>query len=366
MNKYLYFLCLTLIIFTSCVNNKPKEVTKNVTSFDFFDLDEIQRSGQIIVLSTYSPETYYENHGLQGGLQFQIVQEFAKNIGARIRIEVANDENELIQRLISGEADLIAYNLPLKDSLKKELIWCGDSLETRKASWVVRHNSPNLARAVQNWFQTHVQAIHEIYNKENQLKTIKTSARIQRRAIVKNPSKGIISDYDAIYKKYSRQLGWDWKLLAAQSYQESAFDPKATSWAGARGLMQLMTTTAQQVGVALENIYNPEENIRGGVKYLHYLHNHFKDITNPTEKINFVLAAYNCGTAHVRDAQALAQKYGKNPNVWKDNVDQYILLLQEAEYNRDPIVKNGYCRGSETYNYVNSIMSIYSQYRKIK
>ena len=246
------------------------------------------------------------------------------------------------------------------------MIWCGDSLETRKASWVVRHNSPNLARAVQNWFQTHVQAIHEIYNKENQLKTIKTSARILRRAIVKNPSKGIISDYDAIYKKYSRQLGWDWKLLAAQSYQESAFDPKATSWAGARGLMQLMTTTAQQVGVALENIYNPEENIRGGVKYLHYLHNHFKDITNPTEKINFVLAAYNCGTAHVRDAQALAQKYGKNPNVWKDNVDQYILLLQEAEYNRDPIVKNGYCRGSETYNYVNSIMSIYSQYRKIK
>ena len=75
MNKYLYFLCLTLIIFTSCVNNKPKEVTKNVTSFDFFDLDEIQRSGQIIVLSTYSPETYYENHGYGScGLQPDFIE----------------------------------------------------------------------------------------------------------------------------------------------------------------------------------------------------------------------------------------------------------------------------------------------------
>jgi len=366
MNKLLLTLCLILFVFTSCVNNKPEEVTKNVTSFDFFDLDEIQRSGQIIVLSTYGPETYYENHGLQGGLQYQIVQEFARNIGARIRIEVANDEKELIQRLNSGEADLIAYNIPLNDSLKKELIWCGDSLEIRKASWVVRHNSPDLAKAVQNWFQTHAQAIHEIYNKDNQLKTLQTSARIKPRAIVKNKSKGIISDYDAIYKKYSRQLGWDWKLLAAQSYQESAFDPKATSWAGARGLMQLMTTTANQVGVTIENIYNPEENIRGGVKYLHYLHNQFKEITNPTEKTYFVLASYNCGTAHVKDAQALAQKYGKNPKIWKENVDQYILLLQETKYNHDPVVKNGYCRGSETYNYVKSIMNIYSQYRKIK
>jgi membrane-bound lytic murein transglycosylase F len=366
MNKLSLAICLVLFIFTSCDNNQPKEVAKNVTSFDFFDLEEIQRSGQIIVLSTYGPKTYYENHGQQGGLQFLLVQEFAKYIGARIRIEVANDENELIKRLNSGEADLIANNIPVKDSLKNELIWCGDSLELRKASWVVRNNSPELAKAVQNWFETQGKVINDIYNRENQLKVLRTTAHIQRRIIVKNPSKGIISDYDHLYKKYSRQLGWDWKLLAAQSYQESAFDPNATSWAGARGLMQLMTSTAQQVGVSINNIYNPEENIRGGVKYLKYLHNQFKDITSPTEKINFVLAAYNCGTAHVRDAQALAQKYGKNPNIWMDNVDQYILLLQETEYNRDPVVKNGYCRGSETYNYVKSIHDIYNRYRKIK
>lgn len=346
----------------SCQEPKSEEApAKPVASSDFFDLDDIQRSGEIIVLTLYGRDTYFENHGYEGGIQFQIAQAFAKHIGARVRLEIAADEKELVEMLNTGDADLIGYNLPLSD--RQDLIWCGDSLETRKSSWVTRRNSPDLAKEVQQWFATHAQEVNDIWTaRERRLREMKIVVRMNRKAAMKNPAKGIISDYDALYRRYARNLGWDWKLLAAQSYQESAFDPEATSWAGARGLMQLMPGTAGQVGLALGDIYNPEANIRGGVKYLQMLSNQFSDITNPVERINFMLAAYNCGPLHVRDAMALAQKYGKNPHVWKGNVDEYILHLQESKYNHDPVVKHGYCRGSETYTYVRNIMDLYRQY----
>lgn len=358
--KVLSFLLLAITI--CCQQPLSEEITREpVISSDFFDLEDIQKSGEIIVSTLYGPETYYENHGYEGGDQFKIVQEFASYIGARVRIEIASDENELIQQLKSGETDMIAYNI--KDKKQKDLIWSGDTISKKKTLWVTRQNSAKLSSEINVWFKNHKQQIQAIYlgsNQEGQPKKIK--AHVKRKAIMKNPSKGIISDYDKYYKLYARGLGWDWKLLAAQSYQESGFDTNATSWAGARGLMQLMPTTAGQVGIKMSDIYQPEANISGGAKYLKLLNNQFKDIKNPTERIHFVLAAYNCGTLHVKDAQALAKKYGKNPQIWKGNVDEYILHLQESKYNHDPIVKYGYCRGSETYDYVNSIMNIYKQY----
>lgn len=363
LKKVFPFILLVLVV--ACQSQNKEDVTaKQVTSSDFFDLDDIQKSGEIIVLTLYGPTTYYENHGYEGGIQYQIAQAFAQDIGARVRIEIASDEKELKEQLNAGEADVIAYNLPY-DVKEKRLIWCGDSLETRKSSWAVRNNSPLLAEEISKWFEKNTQKVNDIWTaRERRQKLQNRQARIQRKALMKDPTRGIISDYDGLFKRNSHTLGWDWKLLAAQSYQESAFDPQATSWAGACGLMQLMPGTAAQVGVSMDKIYEPEDNVRGSVKYLKMLDNQFQDISNPVERINFMLAAYNCGSLHVRDAMALAQKYGKNPHIWKDNVEDYILHLQESKYNHDPVVKHGYCRGSETYNYVRQIMDRYMQYRR--
>ena len=88
----------------------------------------------------------------------------------------------------------------------------------------------------------------------------------------------------------------------------------------------------------------------------------FSDIPNRSERINFVLASYNGGTGHVRDAMALARKNGRNPQRWAD-VDPFILRLSQPQYYRDPVVKFGYLRGSETSGYVRQIQSRWASYR---
>jgi len=154
-------------------------------------------------------------------------------------------------------------------------------------------------------------------------------------------------------------------LLAAQAYQESAFDPTAVSWMGAMGLMQLMPSTARRVGVSELDVFDPECNLRGAVRLIRSLDSHYSFIANRDERINFILAAYNAGAGHVDDARRIAQKYGRNPNIWRGHVDEYVLRMSESKFYNDSLSHHGYFRGSETYNYVNDIRSRWQQYRTI-
>ena len=175
---------------------------------------------------------------------------------------------------------------------------------------------------------------------------------------------GRISPYDQEIKKESALIGWDWRLLASLIYTESRFNPNVKSWAGAFGLMQLMPATAKRFGITLNS--PPEKQIEAGVKFLKWLDNYYrKEIPDSTERIKFVLAAYNVGMGHVDDARALAKKYGKNPNVWTGNVDYFILNKSKPEFYKDEVVKYGYCRGIEPYNYVSSILERYDDYKNL-
>ena len=136
------------------------------------------------------------------------------------------------------------------------------------------------------------------------------------------------------------------------------------SWAGARGLMQLMPATARNLGVPPGKEADPEESIKAGVKYIERLQKTFSKVKDEEERVKFVLAAYNAGVGHVTDAMALAEKYGKNPYRWDHQVDHYLLLKSNEEYYQDPVCKNGYFRGIETYNFVRSVLERAALYRK--
>jgi len=173
---------------------------------------------------------------------------------------------------------------------------------------------------------------------------------------------GRISQYDELIQKYSVQINWDWTLLASLIYQESHFNPRARSWAGAYGLMQLMPSVLDQFGI--DTLASPEKNIEAGIKLIAYLDQQFDSSIPKDEKVKFILAAYNIGLGHVWDAQRLAEKYGQDPKKW-DNVEYFLIQKKYPRYYLDPVVKNGYCKGELAVQYVKDVLHLYHHYSNI-
>ena len=232
----------------------------------------------------------------------------------------------------------------------------------QRIAWAVRRNSPELKTAISQWIQEIKRG--PIYNVLFQ-KYYENKRFFKQR--VKSDyfsiTGGNISPYDDLIKKHAKRLNWDWRLLASQVYQESQFDPKAESWAGARGLMQLMPRTAKQFGA--KKITNPTQNISAGVKYLKWLATYWADIPDSLERVKFMLGAYNAGQGHVEDARRLAKKYDKDPNIWDGHVAEWLLKKAQEEHFNDEVVEHGYCRGQEPVEYVNEIFKRYTEYQQL-
>jgi membrane-bound lytic murein transglycosylase F len=229
-------------------------------------------------------------------------------------------------------------------------------------AWAVRRDSPEWLSYLNNWIinfkKTKEFAI--LYKKYFEVSRAQMIVLDDYHSI----SGGKISPYDDIIKKKSERFGIDWRLTAAVIYQESKFDTAAVSWAGAYGLMQVMPESADLFRI--HDYEEPAQNIEVGVRLLKWLDNNFKkEVPDSLERIKFVLAAYNVGLGHVKDAQRLAAKYNRIPIVWTNNVDYFLLNKSAARYYKDPVVKWGYCRGEEAYDYVNRVLNTYHHYVNI-
>jgi membrane-bound lytic murein transglycosylase F len=233
----------------------------------------------------------------------------------------------------------------------------------QKIAWAMRPESKGLQDVVNKWLKS--------FKKTAKFKRIYQKYYLNNRSIhivnegFHSLKGGQFSVYDNVIKKESQKYGLDWRLVASIIYQESRFSPDVQSWAGAVGLMQLMPETAQSFGVDTTRITSPRENIRGGLKFLEWLNNQLKEqVPDQEERLRFVLASYNVGLGHVLDAMRLAEKYGKNPQKW-DDVSYYLLNKSKPKFFNDPVVKYGYCRGEEPYNYVNEILERYEHYKNV-
>lgn len=321
-----------------------------------FTTEELQGNGEMIMLTLSGPDSYFDYHGRGSGLQYLLCENFARSIGVSLRVEVCRDTAEMLRRIESGDGDIIAYQMPKST---KGLKYCGYHVDSLHTSWAVAASNTSLGETLDRWYRPEL--VSRIRSEE---KRMYSSGRVRRRAFspMLNAAAGVISKYDHLFQRYAPSVRWDWRLLAAQCYQESMFDPQAESWAGARGLMQIMPATADQIGLARESICDPEQNVAAAARYLRILNAEFQDIGNAAERRWFVLAGYNGGVRHIRDAMALARKHGGNPHRWAD-VSGYVLKLSTPQYYNDPVVKYGYMRGSETADYVESIKSRWAQYR---
>lgn len=174
---------------------------------------------------------------------------------------------------------------------------------------------------------------------------------------------GKLSPYDSLIQLNADTLGWDWRLLAAQVYKESKFDPDNESWAGAIGLLQLLPATAEEYGVM--DLTDPAQNLFAGTMHLKWLQDYFDPyIEDQAQRTKFVLAAYNVGHGHVMDAIRLTHKYGGNSQDWNE-VSDYLLKKSSSKYFNDEVVQFGYCRGIEPVTYVSTIYAIYESYQAL-
>ena len=151
----------------------------------------------------------------------------------------------------------------------------------------------------------------------------------------------------------------DWRLVVAQMYQESGFDPESSSYAGARGLLQVLPRTAREVGADPTRLHEPQSGIRAGVRYLEWTWNRFPDLA-PGPRLWFALAAYNAGAGHVREARRVARQLNLDANAWFDNVERGMLQLAEEPWASQSM--HGYVRAAEPVRYVRQIRDRYRAY----
>lgn len=232
----------------------------------------------------------------------------------------------------------------------------------QRSYWIVRKNTPELARVLNDWvaLANNTPVYKAITKKYFELSKMPFDGEY---IVPKDLPKGNISVFDALFKKYAKNTDFDWYFLAAIAYQESRFQTNLSSWAGATGLMGLMPGTAVALGISEDDRTNPDLSIMASVKLLNRLDKIFKGVTDEESRLKFILAAYNGGHGHVKDAQALADKYGGSPYDW-ETVRKYLELKSNPDFYNDPVCKNGYLRGNETLAYVDQVLRYWHTFKE--
>ena len=229
--------------------------------------------------------------------------------------------------------------------------------EAQPLGWIVRNGEEALLEEINNFFHkiNGDGTFGKIYEKHYSNVDIFDYVDLKK---YHSRIKSRLPKYTNIIEDASTTYGFDWRLIAAVIYQESHFNPRAKSYTGVRGLMQLTQTTAKEMGV--QDRCDPEQSIMGGVKYIKRLYEKYDDAKNP-DRLLITLASYNVGRGHILDAQKIAEERELDPNRWSI-LEQILPLLRYPKYYKK--TGYGYCRGTEPVRYVSRIMTYYDILKK--
>lgn len=372
--------------FDALINGEVDLIASNLTVTaerkDFMDFTSPHsRSRQVLVQQTKTKKQFSNVELLRDPLELagktvyvqkhsshlQQLRNISVQTGELINIiEVPIETEQLIKMVSRGDIEFTVADEDV--AIVNSSIMGGLDIETvlgfpHEQAWAIRKNSPELKNEINIWMESFTKTrkfaiLKNKYFKSNRINKMVNSSYYY-------PESGRISQYDEIFKVEAEKIDWDWRLLASMIYQESRFNSSAKSWAGAFGIMQLMPRTAKRFGVNQNS--SVKKQISAGVKFIQWLDNRLDDLVeDPEERKKFILASYNVGFGHVKDAINLTKKYGGNPELWEDNVEYYLLKKSEKEFYTDPIVLYGYARGIETSKYVKDIIYRYKHYLNIE
>jgi membrane-bound lytic murein transglycosylase F len=216
--------------------------------------------------------------------------------------------------------------------------------EGQQLAWALHPQHQHLLTAVERWFSRPETSDYGHLEVFDYVDLVKYHNRVRHR----------LPRYRDHFVEAAEKHGLDWRLVAAQSYQESHWDPNAVSFTGVRGLMMLTQETAETLGV--KSRVDPRQSIEGGVRYLAQIHERIGDDVPEPDRTYMALAAYNVGWGHLEDARMLAERLEKDPNSWQD-VSGILPLLRQKKYYRN--LPHGYARGTEPVRYVDRIKTYY-------
>ena len=293
-------------------------------------------------------------HGLETGFSYELIKQFAKDNKCTVRIVAAERKNaaSYMDSLHNGSIDILITHI--------EDAYIGDSLNISHpindcSTWVTAGSDLNSVRTINRWisYYTSTPEYSQMEDRFFLHRTINPTKRAANGAQAKT-----ISPYDELLKKYAKDLGWDWRMLAAVVYQESKYSINSQSHRGAKGLMQVMPATGRKYGI--EDLTDPESNLIAGTSHLKRLQNMFVGKGFSQEEIvRFTLAAYNAGEGRIMDCRNLAASQGLDNRVW-DNIVKVIPMMREDTIIEEEAVKLGKFQGHETIAYIENIQSLYN------
>ena len=280
-----------------------------------------------------------------------------KDQGIDLAIRLHDDlpTEELIQKVADGEIDFTIANSNIISINRRNFpgaVSAGSIKDHLQLSWAVYPKSTELLDRINEFFEVikkngeYDRIYQKYYGDKKDFDYVDLKAFHQR-------LKSRLSRYSPFIKVAANKHGFDWRLIAAQIYQESHLNPWAKSHAGARGLMQILPSTGKSLGV--RDLFDPVQNINAGVQHLKNLYDIY-DTAVGNDRLLISLAAYNTGQGHIHDARVLAKRRGLNPNKWQ-SLAQTLPLLQYRKYYKH--AKYGFCRGSEPVRYIKQIMIYY-------
>lgn len=420
-----------------------------VGSHRFVTLHKVLKTGELRIITRYSPHSYYTYRDQPMGFEYDLASEFATFLGVELKVVISDNWDTMVEQLNGGQGAIIAASMPVSAKREKQVAFSNGYMEIQphlitnrsqrrinrldqltdktvhisaNADYMdplaqirdggidvdVRLNPNQPTEELIRWVaegtvdytvaQSHIALLNRRHYPDaltsvplGEPQWLAWAAAPRAEALLAKMNQffeQIMEDgrFDQIYARYygdihefdyvdlrtfhrrvnsrlsryspfikeaAKKHGFDWRLIAAQIYQESHLYPWATSTAGAKGLMQLLPSTAESLGVS--DIYNPVENIDAGVRHMRNLYNQFKEIEGQ-DRLLISLAAYNTGIGHLQDAQRLAVKLGLDPNKWV-SLSKTLPMLKFRKYYKD--AKHGYCRGDEPVAYIKQIQIYY-------
>lgn len=296
--------------------------------------------------------------GLTVGYNYELLRRFAAETADSLSfIANARRGSSWLDSLRAGKVDIVV--LPYEETLQSDSVLFSRPVDSLTV-WAVRKDFGKGLEEVNAWIGAFLSSDGHEAMRDLYLLRYNPSKRAEWGRTV-----NAISPYDSLLQAGAGKLGWDWHLLCAIVYQESQFHIEYRSSMGAEGLMQLMPATAANMGV--DDLFNPEENIKAGVEYLRHLQDMFRSrAASREELLKFTLAAFNAGEGRILDCINYASSVGADAGTWEGLLSVIPQMRDEATIQVDSVLKLGAFQGSdETVGFVEKVLSLYGDFKRI-